>query len=142
VQVSLIVIASYVYRSSAVEQSDQPTKKPSLFAYGLAGNLLAALIGLVIAWILAERANSINEQHVLPIVCGLGALGAYQGYRVGLKRRKLLKVEEPADDWPQFMSTWTFRFLAVTVLVGSFLISVAAAIVFDLIHGAPWLERK
>jgi hypothetical protein len=125
-----------------VETPGPPPKKPSLFRGGLIGYSVTTLIGTIVCWIIAARSGDFDNQRAFTLLVGFGAPGAFEGYRYATRQRKRLGVNEPSDEWQQFMSSWSFRFLAALVLGGALIISGVESLLFDLVYGAPWLQNR
>jgi len=120
---------------------DPKGAKPSPFRWALYGYLLSLIVSVPACWVVAVRSNDFDNQTSFRIVVGLGALAASEGYWFAVRRRKKLGVSEPSDEWQHFVGSWTFYALAGIVLAGSLLISVAESLIYDLVYGAPWLNR-
>jgi hypothetical protein len=125
-----------------METPGPEVKKPSLFRGGLIGYVATTLIGTIVYWFLAARSGHFNNHAALTLLVCFGTAGAFEGYRFMARRRKRLGVNEPSDEWQQFFGSWTFNFLAVIMLAGSFVISSAESLLFDLVYGAPWLQTR
>lgn len=125
-----------------MEAPGPPPNKPSLFRAGLIGYGLTSLIGAIVCWLIAARAGDFENQRAYTVLVCFGVPGAFEGYRYAARQRKRLGVNQPSDEWPEFMSSWSFRFLAAIVLVGALAISVAESLLFDLVYGAPWLQNQ
>jgi hypothetical protein len=125
-----------------VEAPDPSVRKPSLFVGGLIGFLVAALIASIVCWVLAVRSGDFDNQRALTVIVCIAALCTFEGYRFAARKRKRLGVNEPSDEWQQFFGSATFYALAAVVLVGSFVISSAESLLFDLVYGAPWLQNR
>jgi hypothetical protein len=141
--------AAYPWRSATtldegteVETSELPAKRPSLLLGGVFGYVVMTLIGVVVCWVLAVRLGDFDNQRVFTLLCCIGAANAMAGYQVTAWRRKRLSVDEPSDQWQQFVGSWTFKLLAALVIVGSFIVSFGESLLFDLTYGAPWLQNR
>jgi hypothetical protein len=124
-----------------VEPSDPSVRKPSLFVGGLIGFLLGALIASIVCWLLAVRSTDFDNEGAFRVFVGVAVLCTFEGYRFAARKRKQLGVNVPTDEWQHFFGSWTFYALATIILVGSFVISAAESLLFDLVYGAPWLQK-
>jgi hypothetical protein len=122
--------------------AESPVKKPSLFRGSLVGYLATALFCTIVYWFIAARSGNFDNQRAGTILVSFGAAGALAGYEFMAWRLRQLGVSEPSDGWRQFSGSWTFYALAAIVIVGSFAISVVESLLFDLVHGAPWLQNR
>ena len=117
-------------------------KKPSLFRGGLIGYFATTTLGSIVCWVVAARTGDFDDQRAFTLLISFGACGAFAGYEIAARRRKRLGVNEPSDEWQQFVGSWTFKLLVALVFVGSIAIDVVESLVFDLIYGAPWLQNR
>src|SRR5262249_31909561 len=112
-------------------QVRQPTKGPSIFLGALAGYAIASALGALLTVVLSARAGRASAAAGLEILASLGALGAYLGYCVAVRRRRARGVSGPLRAWPKFLGSGTFALLALVVLAGSFGLAVLIKVVFD-----------
>jgi hypothetical protein len=117
-------------------------KKTSLFLGALIGYGLATIVGAILSWIIAVRVGNFDNRTAFTLLVSLSAAGAHAGYRFAARQRKRLGVNEPSDEWEQFVGSWTFNVLAVIVLAGSLAISTVTSLLYDVVFGAPWLGNS
>ena len=125
-----------------METPESPVKKPSLFLGGLIGYLAASLVGSIVCWFLAVRSSDFDNQRSFTVLVCTATLGVLAGYRVAVRKRQRLDVNEPSVEWQQFFGSWTFYWLIGLVLAGSFVISALESLLFDVVYGAPWLGNE
>jgi hypothetical protein len=104
---------------------------------GLVGYLAATAIGVILSLFLARGARGYDNIAAFQLMVCLGALGAYLGYLLAVKRRKALGVSEPSDEWRQFFGSALCNLLGLIVLAGSFGISTLVALIYDAVVGTP-----
>jgi hypothetical protein len=120
-----------------MQQPEPPVRKPSLFVAGLVGYLAATAVGVLVTLVLASGAKGYDNVAAFQLLVCLGALGAYTGYLVAVKRRKALGVSGPSDEWRHFFGSTAFSVLALIVLGGSLGISTLVALIYDAVVGPP-----
>jgi hypothetical protein len=114
---------------------DQRTKEPSIFLGALAGYALASMLGVVATVVLSINSGRASATGGLKLLTPVGALGAYLGYVLAVKRRKALGISGPHDEWSKFFGSGTFFVVALIVIAGSFGLAVLIKVVFDALVG-------
>lgn len=105
--------------------------EPSIFLGCLIGYAIATAIGTLIVIWLSIHSGRATAEGGLKLLTGAGALGAYEGYAITVKRRRARGIKGPHDEWSKFFSSWIFLVLAMIVVAGSFGIAVLIKVVYD-----------
>jgi hypothetical protein len=110
---------------------DQQPTGPSILLGTLAGYAVSAVVGVAITVALSLHAGAASATGGLKVLAGLGALGAYFGYHITVRRRRSRGVTGPLDEWAKFVGSATFAVIAVVVIAGSCGLAVLIKIVLD-----------
>jgi hypothetical protein len=71
-----------------MQQPEQPVRKPSIFAYSLAGYLIGNAFGIPAVIAMSIRAGDFNEQAAFQILVCTGAVGAMTGFEIAARSLK------------------------------------------------------
>jgi hypothetical protein len=116
------------------EPQNQPgggkPKTPSIFVCALAGYALASIASTILVIILDVFSGHPEAAKAMDILTPFGALGACLGYDVAVRWRRSLGVSVPKDHWRKFWGSPTFIWLALIVILGSFVLAMAISFGF------------
>jgi hypothetical protein len=109
--------------------------EPSIFLGVLAGYAVASAIGaLIVIWLSIDLGRATAEGG-LKVLTPIGALGAFLGYQITVKRRKARGINGPYDEWSKFFGSWLSIAIGMIVIAGAFGIAVLIKLAYDALAG-------
>lgn len=122
-------------RLRSEQEPDGAHPKSPIFLGSLAGYAIASAVGVIVIIWLIVGAGKFEAAAGLQVLVSAGALGAYAGYVITVRRGKARGTRSPYDEWSKFITSRMALGIALIVITGSFLLSVLILFAYNAVAG-------
>jgi hypothetical protein len=117
------------------EQEPGTHPKRSVFLGSLAGYAIASAMGVIVVIALVIGAGKFKAASSQQVLVSVGALGAYAGYVITVRRGKAQGARSPYHDWSKFITSGMAFGIGMIVIAGSSLLTLLIWLAHNAISG-------